>query len=178
MTMRSPMAVTLLLAAGFAAAGEPGQVETAEFTARLPSGAERKDQAVDSPAGPLSIVMWQHEAQDGFVALTYVDYPPAVIRQALPQKVLDGGRDGAIANINGTLTRDVQVFIDSGAPRRSWPGRLIEATTPQGMTMRARIYLVDARLYQLISVFPSGKAAPAAFEALVASFKLKPPREP
>lgn len=178
MTMQGPLAATLLLAAGLATAAEPTRIETAEFAARLPAGVERKEQAVDSPAGPLSIVMWQHEAQDGFVALTYVDYPLAVIRQALPQKLLDGGRDGAIANINGTLTRDVQIFIDSGQPKRSWPGRLIEGTTPQGMTMRARIYLVDARLYQLISVFPSGKASPAAFEALVDSFRLKPPRQP
>ena len=91
----------------------------------------------------------------------------------MPSKVLEGARDGAMANVNGTVEKDFSVFLDSGLPKKKYPGREFDGSTTSGLKLAARLFLVDDRLYQLISVSPKATFNAADFKKFADSFKLK-----
>src|SRR5512133_1176666 len=105
MTRRLAVAVAALTWAGAAAAGDEAwqRVDTAAFTVQLPKAATRGEQKADTATGPLVLVTWQLEKPDSMVIFSYTDFPPEAIAKSLPQNVLDGARDGSMANIGATL---------------------------------------------------------------------------
>jgi hypothetical protein len=95
------------------------------------------------------------------------------MKDAAPGTVLEGARDGAIANVKGKLVegRDTAVTVPGPKAGKSYPGRDYEATAPQGMRISTRLILVGDRLYQIIFVRMGEKNDP--FKQLVASFTLQ-----
>src|SRR6185369_15670317 len=86
--------------------------------------------------------------------IAYVDFPevPNDVRGII--KILDGGRDGAVATINGKLISEVD-FLLKGVPAR--------AITVEGASqvLKARIYLAELRLYLTMIVANKNPAASA-----------------
>ena len=115
------------------------------FSILLPGTPVKQIQRVGAPAEPLDYFSYtlQTETHSYFVA--YVDFPevPEDARGII--KILDGGRDGAIATINGRLISEVDLSL------RGVPGRAI---TVEGASqlVRARIYLAELRLYLIMIV--------------------------
>ncbi len=175
--MRTLLLVAAALAAPPAVRAEDWKkVETPTFEALLPCAQPKlEEQAMETQIGQARMRMWQCETKDAFAALSTVEYPADAVAKAVPAKMLDGARDGALANINGTLEREVPILLDSGQPKKKWPGREFAGVTPAGIVYEARIYLVDNRLYQLALVHPKASDVAATFKKLADSFKLKPP---
>ena len=133
----------------------------------------QQTQQVGSPAGPLDYFAYtvQTEAHSYFVA--YVDFPEVPDDARGVKRILDGGRDGAIATINGRLISEEDLSL------KGIPGRAI---TVEGISqlLKARIYLAELRLYLVMIVAnknqsPSPEASSlenSTVERFLGSFKL------
>ena len=84
----------------------------------------------------------------GFI-VGYSDYPQEVIDKSNPRKMLDGARDGAVGNVGGELIDEMELAF------QDYPGREIEVEVPGKATIRARLILIDNRLYQVMVISPS-----------------------
>jgi hypothetical protein len=102
----------------------------------------------ESAAG-IKLMTWSIEETNGAYMVAYADMPiPANEPEAQLQNRLDGARNQAIANIQGTLKQEARVTMGG-----RWPGRDITASFMNGKgLMRARVYIVQTRLYQVVVV--------------------------
>jgi len=100
----------------------------------------------------------------------YSDYPEEMVKESDPEKILDGSRDGAVRNANGKLVLENKISLDGN------PGRelVIDAKGKGGQdaTMKARVFLVKNRLYQVMVVAPKGQVSGAEIDDFLKSFKL------
>lgn len=149
------------------------QVDTETFSVEVPGAVEKKDGTEQTAAGPVKTTTWSSQTAGAFYAVSIADYPTGMMAAALPSKVLEGARDGAMANVGGKVERDFAVFLDSGTPKKKYPGREFDGSTTQGIRLAARLFLVDDRLYQMISVSPIASFNAADFKKFADSFKLK-----
>lgn len=138
-----------------------------KFTVLMPAAPKEQQQAVQTVAGPIAMHMFFYEFKGGqsMYGVIYSDYP-ASVANADPQKVLDGGRDGAVAEMKGRLLQEQNITI------QGHPGRELHIEIPQGM-VKARIYLVGVRLYQILSVSTKEMISPEDTEKFFSSFRLE-----
>lgn len=163
-----PPAPVKPLEAGKAFASEGGR-----FRVRFPRAPREVVQKVPSPAGPIEVHMAVVDKGDVAFFASYNDYefdPAAFDYDA----VLEGVVQGSVESSKATLRskRDIRLG--------SHPGKAYEAALklPDGRpaTCRARIYMVEKRLYQVLVVEAEGKEDPKATAAFLESFALlKPP---
>ncbi len=179
MPMRT-LTAALVLVSSAALAAEPtaaaptwSTVDGPTFTADMPGTASVKEGTEQTAAGPVKTTTWGVQTQGAFLAISIADYPPGMMANAVPSKVLEGARDGAMANVGGTVEKDIGLFLDSGIPKKKYPGREFDGSTKSGLKLAARLYLVDDRLYQLICVTPKAGFNAADFKKFADSFKLK-----
>jgi hypothetical protein len=173
--MRLAVAAVVLWTAT-AVAADWKHVKDADFEIDLPGEAKVESDTTDTAIGKVTNTMHQVVVGKAMYALSYADYPADFEKKAIPSKALEGARDGAVANINATLVNDTPVFVDSGMPKRKWPGRDFSATTPQGVKYAARIILVGNRLYQIVAV-GEGTYDEATLERMKSTFKPAPPKK-
>lgn len=175
-----PLLFTALLSstAALAQAAAPAPMAWAPldgptFTAEMPGAPSVKEGTEQTQAGPVKTTTWGVQTNGAFFAISTADYPPGMMTNAVPSKVLEGARDGAMANVGGTVEKDIGMFLDSGLPKKKYPGREFDGTTKSGLKLAARLFLVDDRLYQLICVTPKAGFNAADFKRFADSFKLK-----
>ena len=99
-------------------------------------------------------------------AANYCDFP-AEIKKAGLKQVYDSSRDGAAANLEGKLASEKDLKLGEH------PGREIQIAVQGGKRLfRARVYLIDQRLYQVV-VFGTKEAATSKdADKFLDSFKL------
>lgn len=178
MPMKTLSAAVVLLASAAlaqapAAAPTWGPVDGPTFTAEMPGTPSVKEGTEQTAAGAVKTTTWGVQTQGAFFAISIADYPPGMMANAVPSKVLEGARDGAMANVGGTVEKDIGLFLDSGIPKKKYPGREFDGSTKSGLKLAARLYLADDRLYQLICVTPKAQYNPEDFKRFADSFKLK-----
>ena len=101
--------------------------------------------------------------------VSYSDYSESLVKQTSTEKMLDSGRDGALANTQSKLLSESAISLDG------YPGREITASSPDGkFTARVRVYLVNSRLYQTIVVIPNEVASSPDVLRFLDSFHLLP----
>jgi hypothetical protein len=132
------------------------------YTVEMPFEPKAQTQTMDTLAGRIPMNIWIYEVSDGGYATMWSDYPRGTIVD--PHQSLIGARDGAVANVKGTL------LDDSSIGREGLPGRAFSASSA-GATMRAEIFLRGDRIIQLIVVSKEG-ASGFDYERFFASFKL------
>ena len=143
------------------------------FTVLLPGMPMQHTQQTESPAGPLDYFTYTLQTQAAAYFIAYVDFPEVPNDDRGVKKILDGGRDGALATINGNLISETDISL------KNIPGR---ALTVEGATelLKARIFLAGLRLYlvmivanknQLVSQATSS-VYDASVERYLGSFKL------
>ena len=153
-----------------------GWIEEPGFRTEFPVGAKSQDQKVDTQLGPMTIKTLVFEDQERAVVFSYTDMPQALVDQVLPFKLLDGGRDGALANVGAKADRELQGVVESGTAGRVWPSRRISATGPKGVRLELFLCLAGARLYQVVEVRPGGSVEAWRIDRVVSSLKLREPR--
>jgi hypothetical protein len=96
----------------------------------------------------------------------YCDFP-AEIKKVPLKKLFDASRDGAVANLEGKRAGEKDIKLGE------YPGREILIDVAGGKRLfRARVYLVDQRLYQVV-VFGTRQAATSKeADRFLDSFKL------
>lgn len=146
-----------------------------KFRAAFPTKPKVERTADETEAGTAESVTYSVSLSDGsYLAIAVSKFPDGAMKNALPAKVLEGARDGALANVNGEAMGDRTILVDApkGDKRRKYPGREFEAKVPNGMRVAMRVILVGDRLYQLMHVRMNEDRE--IFEQLVSSFELLP----
>lgn len=178
--MRLALALLVTSSTAFAQLAQPQPqapkwypIDATLFTAEMPgipNVKEGKEKANDTE---VKMVTWGSAVNDVYYALAVAEYPPGVMQAGLPGKFLESSRDGAMAQVNATVEHDTMVFLDSGIPKKKYPGREFDGSTPAGLKVAARVFLVDDRLFQLIVVAKAKVFNAADFKRFADSFKLK-----
>lgn len=145
--------------------------EKGGFRAAFPSKPEEEASTQDTEAGQARTLTYSVSGDDGFLAVSVTQFAAGTMSQTPADKVLEGARDGAIANVGGTLLSWKPATL-SPAPRQAATARDYEAKTKDGLRVSARLVLAGDRLYQIIHVRPA--EANDAFQKLAASFTLLP----
>jgi hypothetical protein len=176
MALRAGLAVAALVV-GMVVAGGTAQAQawknfksaSCKCSATFPGAPTEKRQKVPTEqVGDLEAVMYLLETPDktGAYLMMYNDYPKDKTKNADPQKVLNGARDGAAAKIKGKVLSEKKITINGQ------PGRELEI---EGGALKyyARIVLSNkTRLYQAIVVMQKDKAKPADVRKFLDSFKV------
>jgi hypothetical protein len=79
--------------------------------------------------------------------------------------ILDGGRDGTVKGLKGKLLSDKDIKIGK------YPGRAVDVDTTLGL-YRARIYLTDSKMIQVIALGPKEFAEGADVKKFMDSLKV------
>ncbi len=138
------------------------------FEARFPV-APKKDtfQAPNPLGGTIPNVMYMAEQGKQALGVNVMTLPEPTLSQFDVDGGLDGGRDGMINNIGGTIVSEQHIDF------AGHPARAIEAKANNaGVAMRieARLFFVSPRMYQLIAV--SEASAPSPAKQFFESFSL------
>lgn len=138
------------------------------FTVLMPGTPQPRTQNVSTPAGNITFYAHFWEDRSAAYGVAYSDFPQGLIQSANVEALLNGARDGAAANVSGTLVSERRIGLSGH------PGREIEIRISGGI-VKARIYLVGSRLYQLIVVEQSGTESSANQARFFDSFQLSAP---
>jgi hypothetical protein len=124
--------------------------EKGAFTISMPGTPTESQQTYDTDAGPVTATLYMLELDGGNVAYLagFNDFDKKQVAGKDPQDMLDGARDGAVANVQGTLVKETKITLDGN------PGREILVQAPGDMLVYARVYLVKNRLLQALVVMP------------------------
>lgn len=137
------------------------------FTAEFPRAPTRKTIPVPTAIGELEAISHEVEFEDAYYMVSTIDYATGL--ESDPQSILDGSRDGTVANIGGELISERQLTI-AGAPAR----RLLIRASTSGVAVNldAVHCLVGNRLYQAVVIHKPSN--PAGVERFLSEFKPSP----
>jgi TM2 domain-containing membrane protein YozV/Tfp pilus assembly protein PilE len=141
------------------------------FSISFPGEPTESSQEISSEIGPMTIVMYAYENRNGVYLASYSDYPEEIIEQSDPNDLLNGAQSGAVGNVNGQLVSSKDIDIGT------YPGKEIvfkipkSKRVPPGGIGKAHFYLVDNRLYQILSI-EGGANVSAAANQFLDSFEL------
>ena len=102
-------------------------------------------------------------------AVVYADYPEEVVQASDPDAMLDGAVAGAASNVGGEVVSKAEIALD-GSPGRECTISLVQ--NGQDMVLRARIFLVGNRLYQIMVIVPKGEENSQEIDSFLQSFQL------
>ena len=114
----------------------------------MPAAPVYKSQSVKTRAGNIVIHSYIMENTSGVLMVVVNVYPSASLKDD-PQKLLDRGRDGAVASIHGEVVSQKAISIDGN------PGLEFVYNSPKWHGIY-RMYLVGTRLYQLGTLVATG----------------------
>jgi hypothetical protein len=138
-----------------------------KFAAKFPAEPKAQKQV----AAGVAVALFAVESKDGVYGVAVADMPiPDGETAAQTQDRLDGARDGAVGNVGGTLTSSSQITLG----KQKYPGREFNATVtqPKAGRLRAQVYLVGKRFYQVIVMGTTEYATAKEATAFLDSFRL------
>ncbi len=148
--------------------------EEGRFSITLPSGypeAAVTTKDVETAMGQVKLTVFISAVKDAFCMVVFNDYSAADMKGKDSDAILNGARDGALKNLNGTLEDEDEYTLDG------YPGRRIyfSSTSDNDAIYGQSVFLlVKNRLYQVVFI-GSDKKAPKKTEirAFFKSFKLE-----
>jgi hypothetical protein len=145
---RSFVAVALIAALGAAAGcGKPMTDFTSaqyKFKAKFPGAPKEESQM----AAGMSMKMFGSESRNGVYAVAVADMPiPANEPAAKIDDRLEGAKLGMLNNIGGTIKSSTNLTLAGKYPGREFTASI---TKPVAGLVRARVYIVGTRMYQVM----------------------------
>jgi len=139
------------------------------FSVNMPGQPAPGKQMIKTAIGDIAMYQFTLSlGKDYAYSALYSDFPELIMRQPnAAESLLNSGRDGAVQNVKGKLVSEQGLLLGS------YPGREIHVEAPQG-AIRARFFVVDQRLYQVIAVAPGDKILSDDVTKFLVSFKLAP----
>lgn len=144
--------------------------EAGGFSVVTPLTLKESVQSVDTELGKLDIHIFTAERGDTAFVVGYSDYPQEIIQLSDPDQMLDGGRDGAAANVNGKVIAEDKITLNNYLGRDLVINGIAE--NGQEMTIQAYMFLVENRLYQVMVVAPKGELNSSEAGNFLRSFRL------
>jgi predicted RNase H-like HicB family nuclease len=155
------------------------EVSSAEggFTALFPSKPSEQTQSVPSAMGDIKMQIFMAPlGTEAIFGVMYNDFPLDISTATGEdfEKIMDNGRDSALANMGGELISEEKVSLGD------YSGRHIifeipENKLPGGGKGILRVYLVENRLYQLIALGSHEAISDEDIEFFINSFELTAP---
>lgn len=145
------------------------QSAAGRFSVVAPIDLKEQTEEVTWPTGDVATVHTFLGERAGIAYfITYADYPASLVRTRDPQDVLEASQDGVILSIDGT-------FVDGSAitlgDHRGLEFRVdAKDENAKPYQLRARLYLVGLRLYQVFVVVPAGVEAGKDVDTFFSSF--------
>jgi hypothetical protein len=175
--MQRLMLLTAVVCAQLASAADWKPFNGGEYSISFPGTPTTSSRTDQTGIGPVKSSVVTVELPHQSFTLAITEYPLDLVKKSQPAKMLEGARDGAVANVQGTLDKDIAVQLDSGDPKKKWPGREFTAHTSKAV-MASRLYLVNNKLYSLLLVRDQTVTDDADFTRFADSLKLKGPEKP
>ncbi|MDI6739722.1 MAG: hypothetical protein QME74_05100 [Candidatus Edwardsbacteria bacterium] len=142
-------------------------VEDGSWAILLPGTPKREVSTIQTAIGPVDQIQYRVGNFNRQYAMAYADFP-SFITSVPAQGLLDGARDGALKNTNARLIDDRARHLGE------FLGKEIRAELPNtDIQMRAFIFLVKHRLYQIIVVEPKNGIGSARTDSIFFSFELR-----
>lgn len=143
--------------------------ESGRFSVLFPGAPDEQVESVQTAIGVIETQFFMVTQRDLAYSVNLADYPPEMIAAGDTQQMLDGARDGAVSNVNGELLEEKELTL-GGYPGRELKVRVEE----EGIVVRARIYLVNERLYVIQAMSKERLASSEDIDKFLDSFELKP----
>ncbi len=162
--------LVFLLAACSTPKPQPFTSTAGKFTVTSPVDLKESTQPVDTKAGQVDAHMFLGDAGVKSYLVVFTVFDPSV-RNADPMVMLGGARDGIVKNISGSLVNDIEVDLNGN------PGREFEVsgqTSNQDVVLKARIFLAQARLYEVMALADKANVDQNEMQAFLLSFKILP----
>ncbi len=126
-------------------------------------------ESVSTAIGVVELHSFTLEANEFAYFVAYGDFPPAFVQNADTEAMLDGARDGAVADVSGTLVSERRISVQGFPGRELW----IEASVSgQKGLAQARMILVGNRFYQVLVAGPKDGFAESEAERFLNSFQV------
>jgi hypothetical protein len=123
--------------------------EAGRFSVALPPNYpdfQQTKQTQQTATGNVELHIFNSETRRGACVIGYSDFSPAAFEGKTPQKMLEGGRVGALENIKGTLEKEESTTV------QRYPGLIVYAAASlEGKPIYFRFIFVLARprVYQI-----------------------------
>jgi hypothetical protein len=128
-------------------------------------------QQVGTPVGKMFAHLYSSDRPASYFAVGYADYPLALVVGTPPERLFSAVRQTWIERIDGKLTASDGTIKLAG----KYPGTEFQASgNINGIDafMHARLYLVDQRLYQVISMGRKDEVSQGVVNRFLNSFRL------
>lgn len=136
------------------------------FSILMPGTPTEQTKTVNTAVGPIDAYFFLLERKDIAYMVGYSDYPDTVVQKTNPDAILEGARNGAVANVQGKLLNELIISLNG------YPGRELKIEPAGGKgTIKAKIFIVGNRLYQVMVVTPKEKAFSKNVRRFLDSFK-------
>lgn len=168
----APVAFLLALAPAVASAQEWKDFTSAECrcSAQFPGTPQQRTQPAQSKFGSLEgKIITLDVPGNAWFAVYFTDYPKDAAEKRKPDVILNDARDEAVKNVKGKLATETKITMNG------FPGRELRIDAPGDMTLHARMYVVNERLYHLLVVTSKAKDASADAKKFLESFKFQKP---
>jgi len=144
-----------------------------QFSVLLPAAPTTDVKPVATQSGQVEMHFYSLTTGNTDYLISYADYPISLFQNTPIKSILDGARDGAVKNSQGRLITESDISLDS------YPGREINVESSDSANlMRAHLYVVNQRLYQVIVITPRASAGSADVTKFLDSFQLATPANP
>lgn len=171
MSLKTVLTVAVMVVFAGALSGQDKKFDSKEgkFSAKFPI----EPKVVPQKAGGLDLYITIAEKEKekdklGF-AVIYCDLPPDVVKATPGKKLLEGGEKGLIENFKATVKSSSEAVFKANG--KDYPARDILAEK-DALTLRVRIIMVDARLYQVFVIGPKEQASGKEADDFLSSFEL------
>ena len=170
-------AIALIIALTACGKSEWQELAIAEggFSVLMRGQARYTRQLLETPVGHMQAHLYSSDRPDAFFAVGYTDYPLTFAMTKLPQEILTGVRDTWVRRINGRLTTS-----DNSLKLGKYPGLEFSArgtVSGRDSLLEARLYMVDQRLYQVISIARTAEMPQGTVNRFFKSFRLTDPAQ-
>jgi hypothetical protein len=159
-----------LLLAGCSAKSKEFRSEAGNFSVKAPVLLEEQPQTIDMTTGKVEAHTYLAESDGILYAASYSVFRDEIINQGNPEELLNNARDSMLASLSGKLV------LETSKPLKDYPGRelVVEMKMTDGTdgVMKARIYLVKNRLYQVMVLADKKDAEASTIIKFLESFKL------
>lgn len=124
--------------------------EGAGYVVEMPSEPKISSQNVPTKLGDIKVYIAVTELGPLAFVTMFSRYPEEYVKSVSADSILEGGRNGAVANVKGKLRSETSVTIND------FPGREIVIDAPSGQVMMLRYFLAGTTLAQAIAGGPPG----------------------
>jgi hypothetical protein len=139
------------------------------YSIELPGEWQTAAQDVSTAVGVIKVYRAIVTAGQRAYMTMYSHYPEGAVRRTPVTSILDGARDGAVANVKGKLRSEQKILISN------LPARHVVIDTPDRHVVVARYFLLRDTLVQGLVVGPSDVELEPVTKRVLESLKVVSP---